>query len=232
MNTILLALFSLLVAGNVHGQLAVGSTAPDFTMTDLNGVEHNLYELLDDGKTVVIDVMAAWCSNCWNFHNNGVLETIWDDYGPGGTDEIYVFLIDGDANTTDAQVQGIGGGTIGDWTEGTLYPVINAPNSDFATDFAIPGFPTIYTICSDRIVVDNSSWQSYSVAGILESDQSCPGCAADIDGNGGVDVADFLMINSDFGAPCPGCATDLDGDGVVGINDFILFNSEFGSSCN
>ncbi len=45
----------------------------------------------------------------------------------------------------------------------------------------------------------------------------------DIDGDGHVDVTDFLALLSAWG-PCPGapCPADLDGDGSVGIVDFLL----------
>ncbi len=47
----------------------------------------------------------------------------------------------------------------------------------------------------------------------------------DIDGDGHVDVTDFLALLSAWG-PCPGlpapCPADLDGDGSVGIVDFLV----------
>ena len=33
-------------------QLPNGSVAPDFTLTDINGVQHKLYDYLDNGYTV------------------------------------------------------------------------------------------------------------------------------------------------------------------------------------
>lgn len=39
---------------------------PDFTETDINGVDHTLYDYLSDGKTVVIDIFATWCPICVN----------------------------------------------------------------------------------------------------------------------------------------------------------------------
>ena len=37
-------------------QLADGSVAPNFTLVDLNGTSHTLYDYLDQGKTVVINI--------------------------------------------------------------------------------------------------------------------------------------------------------------------------------
>lgn len=42
-------------------------TFPDFTETDIEGNEHQLYaDYLNQGKTVVIDIFATWCPNCVN----------------------------------------------------------------------------------------------------------------------------------------------------------------------
>ena len=40
-------------------QLPDGSIAPDFTTTDVNGNVHRLYDYLDDGYTVILDISAT-----------------------------------------------------------------------------------------------------------------------------------------------------------------------------
>ena len=49
------ALITLFSFSNSYAQLANGSVAPDFTLTDLNGTTHNLYDYIDDGYTVFLD---------------------------------------------------------------------------------------------------------------------------------------------------------------------------------
>jgi subtilisin family serine protease len=47
---------------------------------------------------------------------------------------------------------------------------------------------------------------------------------ADLDGDGMVDVDDFLFLLANWG-PCPvgpGCPGDIDRDGQVGVNDFLI----------
>ena len=50
--------FSLMAAAMISfgafAQLPDGSIAPDFTATDINGVEHNLYSYLDSGYQVIL----------------------------------------------------------------------------------------------------------------------------------------------------------------------------------
>lgn len=156
MKHVLLLLFcSILWTTTLLAQLPNGSTAPDFTVTDLNNNTWNLYTLLDQGKTVYIDVFATWCGPCWNYKNTGALETIWDTYGPTGTNEAFVIAIEADGSTNIACLYGPSGcvgGTIGDWVTGTNHPIADDPA--FNNLYNINYFPTIYMICPDKKVYE------------------------------------------------------------------------------
>ncbi len=148
---ILSVLCMLLTGTNMSfAQLSDGSIAPDFTATDINGTTYHLYDYLDQGKTVVLDVSATWCGPCWAYHNSGALEDLYTTYGPNGTNEMMVFYIEGDGATTLADLYGTGTNTQGNWVTGTPYPIID--NSGIANSYAIRYFPTIYMICPDRVV--------------------------------------------------------------------------------
>lgn len=148
---ILSVLCMLLTGTNMSfAQLSDGSIAPDFTATDINGTTYHLYDYLDQGKTVVIDVSATWCGPCWAYHNSGALEDLYTTYGPTGTNEMMVFYVEGDGATTLADLYGTGTNTQGNWVTGTPYPIID--NSGIANSYAIRYFPTIYMICPDRVV--------------------------------------------------------------------------------
>lgn len=135
---------------NSFAQLAPYSFAPDFTGTDINGVEHNLQSYLDSGKTVIIDISATWCGPCWNFHQSGTLEEVYNTYGPDGTDEMMVFFIEGDSTTTNADLNAPGANSQGDWVTGTPYPIIDDAN--IADSYATAYFPTVYIVCPSGIV--------------------------------------------------------------------------------
>ena len=58
---------------------------------------------------------------------------------------------------------------------------------------------------------------------------NCQGqlCSADLDGDGSVDIDDFLALLAAWG-PCDRCPEDLDGDGEVGITDFLELLAAWG----
>jgi hypothetical protein len=146
-------------------QLADGSVAPDWTFTDLNGNSHHLYDLLDQGKTVFIDVSAAWCGPCWNYHQSGALENLYLQHGPSGSvsQDVEVFFIEGESTNTTAQLNGTSSGTgnatysQGDWVTGTPYPIMDPVSADITTfnnNYNIGYFPTIYMVCRDHLVYE------------------------------------------------------------------------------
>ena len=134
-------------------QLKDGSFAPDFELQDLNGNTWHLYELLESGKHVILDFSATWCSPCWDYHETGLLNEAYALYGPEGTNELMIFMIEGDDNTNVACLYDLPDcsyTTEGDWTAGTLYPIIN---DDFIADaYEIEGWPTQFHICPYKLI--------------------------------------------------------------------------------
>ncbi len=60
-----LFLISLTLLVNAQSGLLNGSGyAPDFTTTDINGNTHTLYNYLDSGKVVVLELMSVTCGHC------------------------------------------------------------------------------------------------------------------------------------------------------------------------
>lgn len=138
----------ILISFQVYAQIPNGTFAPNFKATDIEGNEWNLYDILAEGKTVILDVSATWCGPCWDYHQSGILDELYSEYGPDGTDELMVFLIEGDEDTTLEDLYGTGDNTWGDWVEGTHYPIIES--RAIAEAFEISFFPTLFMICPDR----------------------------------------------------------------------------------
>jgi hypothetical protein len=152
MKRILLALATIFSVGAANAQMASGSLAPDFTGTDLDGNTHNLYDYLQQGYTVVVDVSATWCGPCWNYHNSGALETLWEEHGIENDGSVVVLFVEGDGTTTNADLNGTGGNTQGNWVSGTGYPIID--DASIGDLLEIAYFPTIYTICPNGIITE------------------------------------------------------------------------------
>ncbi len=158
-NLSLLLAFTCLAPLFSFAQLSNGSIAPNLTITDIDGVSHDLYgDYLNQGKSVILDLSATWCPPCWSFHNNGVMEELYDDYGPNAS-EYYVMpiMIETDPGTNMACFFGPTGcndSTLGDWS-GHPYPLCNPSSSEASAinnDFSVNFFPTIYMIAPSGYV--------------------------------------------------------------------------------
>lgn len=198
----------LLVTGvSANAQLAPGSVAPNFTISAYqpwlasagltNNGSYTLYDFLDQGYTVILDVSATWCGPCWSYHCSGALDEVYANHGPAGfpgvsastTDDVMVIWIEGDGTTADATMLD-GNGAIGNWIDPLNSPtgsnILNTtvgqvefpmgnPASATATqinnDYNIAYFPTIYKICPNRIVTEIGQ---LNAAGVYGTVASCP----------------------------------------------------------
>lgn len=166
----LLSILGIAAGLSVSAQLADGSTAPDFTSTDLDGNTHSLYaDYLDQGKVVILDISATWCGPCWSYHNSHAMKDVSDAFGIGGANMIFPLFDEGDASTTVADLNGTGGNTTGDWVTGTPYPIFD--DADIANAYQIAYYPTVYGICPDRTLYEiggqTSQYQDKSASGLV-----------------------------------------------------------------
>lgn len=152
----LFLLLTFAFSQHTQAQLADGSVAPDFTLTDYYGTTHNLYDYLEADKTVFVEVFAAHCSTCWNYHQTHRLKNMYNMYGPDGTDEIMVLMLEHDQWNHENAFIGDGNPWItqGNWLEGTPYPIFDVEDPDRGVfdDYNVTYYPVIYKICPNKIV--------------------------------------------------------------------------------
>jgi len=167
-----LATFCFAVFQQANAQLKDGELAPDFTAVDYNGVSHHLYEYLDQGYDVFIDVSATWCAPCWGFHESNTLKNLYTSHGPAGkpgvagstTNDVMVLFIEGEKATCTPQLTG---GAVdcpwdqndtinwyevsrGNWILNTPFPIID--KYEIGDDYEVSTFPTLFRICPNRRV--------------------------------------------------------------------------------
>ena len=174
---------AMAMAAFSYAQLPDGSTAPDFSLYEIDKTTGqmitsqtiNLYSMLNDYKTVYIDVSATTCGPCYSFHQTGTLESIYNNYGPNSTvNDSRVLFIEG-AQTGNSWNALIGNTsntydfihTYGSSTEVVPYPFIplyfspNYVSGDascnyytFHSGYDIGYFPTIYMVCPNRMIFE------------------------------------------------------------------------------
>jgi len=116
-------------------------TAPNLIVTDLEGTTHNLYDYLDEGKTVILDFFIINCTPCQEGAPH--LDSFWSTYGPEGTEQIQVISLEL-SNSTNQQVAN----TAEEW--GMENPVVNLSETPSAYNSFIPAFPTYIVVCPDK----------------------------------------------------------------------------------
>ena len=145
--------------------------APDWTATDLNGNTYTLSDYLNDGYTVILDFSVPWCEPCDEIHQSHVLQTLYDQSGPGtSADKLMVFLISSGPEMFLHGEQGFS-----DWVTGTPYPIIN--DQSIHDLYGIVAYPRVFTICSSGLVVSNQ--HSTNLATMTTISESCDHLVAD-----------------------------------------------------
>lgn len=163
---------ALMVWTHISAQLPSGTIAPDFTTKDIKGQSWRLYDLLDSGKIVVLEISATWCAPCWAYHNGHAMHAFYEQHGPKGDDRARVLFIEGDPKTNVNCLSGPAGCndfTPGNWVAGTPFPIIN--DDSIAKAYQIEYFPTIFVVCPNRKLYEVGQWNA---AELWEQAQTCP----------------------------------------------------------
>ncbi len=134
--------------------VVIAQEAPDFTITDVHGVEHSLYaDYLDQGKTVVLDLFFVDCPPCVALMPFLVAD--YEKWGAGNHDVEFISLT-GDPNGVDNDAYV----TAFEETHGVTWPT--ASNEGGGPEAQQPytagtwgqffGYPTLIVIAPDRSV--------------------------------------------------------------------------------
>ena len=182
MKKLLIILIALPMIG--FGQLPNGSIAPDFTLTDLNGTTHNLYQdYLDLGYTVFLSFSAVWSPPDWSYHTSGALQDLYINHGPVGfpnvifstTNDVMVLFIEGTGSTV-AQLNG-GAGSYGNFVTGTPFPIIctdgTVNSTAISNAYSIGYWPTIYQVCPDRTISESGQISNPYSTAVLDCAGAC-----------------------------------------------------------
>jgi hypothetical protein len=121
--------------------------ADDFTITTTDGITRNLYNTLDSGKTVFVDLFYTTCS--WCQYYSPIIEEIYQDTGAGQEDIEFWGISNNlfDTNNVIDQYRldyNISNPCAGPWGGGTTAFSIVVNGQNFL------GFPTYCVICPDR----------------------------------------------------------------------------------
>jgi hypothetical protein len=211
-------LFTWLWSFNAHAQLPTGSIAPDFTVTDINGNTHHLYEYLDQGYTVLLEFTATWCGPCWNYANSGALTDLYSNYGADFGGNVIVLFIEADGFTTTDQIFG-GSGSQGNWSTIVPYPIVSLPafngyETEVGNLYEVSYFPTVYSICPNGVITETGQITSLEHANIIQ-DQACQG------------VYDVDAYLSNYNGSSATCAEINIGFDLINLGNLPLTSGQF-----
>ncbi len=114
--------------------------APEFTLTNLNGEDVTLSELLKDGP-VIVDFWATWCKPCIKAFPD--LQEIFDKYKGCGL-SVLAISIDGPRSTSKV------GALIA--SKGNTFEVLLDPSQDVARKFHVTSVPRTVLVRQDGTV--------------------------------------------------------------------------------
>lgn len=211
----------------VDGSTIIGNEvySPNWTTTDENGNTIDLYAILEQGHTVVLDLFTYWCPPSQAMLTTGFLSDWNNHLGPNGLDAIRMISIEVE-NADPSDIQPFI--NLADW------PVTSNFGSDIALLYSELGLfqnavPTILIICPDRSVTEvypyantlpaDGNFEYIPDMGLQLLNNAC-GCRG-IPCTTNIGCMNPAGCNYDPLATCPGACTteptwyqDLDGDGI------------------
>ena len=139
-----------------------GSTVANFTVTDINGVSHSLYDYTAQGKYVVLDFFFTTCPPCQATAR--YFNQLHETYGCNTADLVCLTIDRGESNATAvAAYENTYGGTY------AHSPAIPGEGGSAAVKnaFGVSAYPTYCLIGPDNKMVQNDMWPISSMASFV-----------------------------------------------------------------
>lgn len=149
MRNILLSLLSILIFIQVNAQTTI-DTAVNFSAKDINGQTHILYDLLNNGKLVVIDFFSTSCGPCGTYAPH--IQESYAHFGMNSGNVYFLGISWGDDN------QGV---HIFDSTYGIGYPSVSGTQgsgNQINIAYNVLSFPTVILILPDKSIKEKHIW--------------------------------------------------------------------------
>ncbi len=150
--TLLLCLVAYVASAQVQNY-DVGEVVDDFTVTDIHGVEHNLYDYHAQGKYVWLDFFFDTCGPCQQ--TTPIFNEFYDKYGCGMGDVVCISINDGsDGDQEVIDFENTYGGPF------NHAPAVSADGGAGAVDinFGVNAYPTYCLIGPDNKLVVKDIW--------------------------------------------------------------------------
>ena len=128
------------------------TTAVDFTITDLDGNSHNLFDYLDAGQYVCIDFYAYWCGPC-----QATAPQFTDVYHQYGCNDGAVTFLSIEYEGSDLEAHDFEVAWAGDNPPPTASG-IEGGGGDVHSSYGIGAFPTYILINPDGQIVEQDVW--------------------------------------------------------------------------
>ncbi len=179
----LLFLFSISVS---FAQTSL-TEAVDFTVTDVEGHEHHLFDYLDNGKYVLIDFFFTTCGPCQQTAPK--VSEAYEYFGCNSADLIVLGIDNGDS---DAQVIAF------DESYGSTYPSVSGiegGGTAVCSAYGISLYPCVILIAPDRQIVNQDIWPIPSAQTIIDVVVPYGPQEADCDGNQPEIAEDFTVTD-------------------------------------
>ncbi|MDQ3051203.1 MAG: T9SS type A sorting domain-containing protein [Bacteroidota bacterium] len=127
--------------------------AVDFTVTDVNGVVHNLFDILNNGQHVCIDFFFDACVPCQQ--TSPFFKQSYTNFGCNTED---IFFIAIDLGDTDAQVIAYENTFLGGAPGYPSVSGIDGGGNAVVSAYGIVAFPTYILIRSDQMIIEQDMW--------------------------------------------------------------------------